>query len=99
MGQQHLQPAPAGSYPEGAAPCGARQLIGDVWEWTASDFLPYPGFAPDDYEDYSKPWFGMRKVLRGGAWMTRGRLVNCAYRNFFPPQTRELCAGFRTCAR
>jgi gamma-glutamyl hercynylcysteine S-oxide synthase len=78
---------------------GCRQMIGNVWEWTADDFLPYPGFAPDDYEDYSKPWFGMRKVLRGGAWMTRGRLVNCAYRNFFPPQTRELCAGFRTCAR
>ena len=78
---------------------GCRQMIGNVWEWTADDFLPYPGFAPDDYEDYSEPWFGTRKVLRGGAWMTRGRLMNCTYRNFFTPEAREVLSGFRTCAR
>ncbi len=69
LGQRHLQPAPAGSYPLGAAPSGARQLIGDVWEWTASDFLPYPGFTAWPYREYSEVFFGSEyKVLRGGAF-------------------------------
>src|SRR5258708_4761126 len=68
LGQRHLQPAPAGSYPDGAAPSGARQLIGDVWEWTASDFLPYPGFVAYPYKEYSEVFFGPDyKVLRGAA--------------------------------
>ena len=72
LGQRHLRPAPAGSYPAGAAPCGARQLIGDVWEWTASDFLPYPGFVAWPYREYSEVFFGDEyKVLRGG--VVRGR--------------------------
>src|SRR5262249_58177857 len=69
LGQRHLRPAPAGSYPGGAAPCGARQLIGDVWEWTASDFLPYPGFVAWPYREYSEVFFGDEyKGLRGGAF-------------------------------
>ena len=72
LGQRHLRPAPAGAYPDGAAPCGARQLIGDVWEWTSSDFLPYPGFAAWPYREYSEVFFGPEyKVLRGG--VVRGR--------------------------
>lgn len=77
---------------------GCRQMLGNVWEWTASAFEPYPGFVPDAYEDYSAPWFGTRKVLRGGAWMTRSRLITNAYRNFFTPERRDIPAGFRTCA-
>ncbi len=77
---------------------GCRQMLGNVWEWTASPFEPFPGFAPDAYEDYSAPWFGTRKVLRGGAWATRGRMVTNMYRNFFPPDRRDVLAGFRTCA-
>jgi gamma-glutamyl hercynylcysteine S-oxide synthase len=77
---------------------GCRQMLGNVWEWTASSFQPYPGFAPDAYEDYSAPWFGSRKVLRGGAWMTRGRMISNTYRNFFTPERRDIPAGFRTCA-
>ena len=77
---------------------GCRQMLGNVWEWTASDFLPYPGFAPDDYADYSQPWFGTRKVLRGGAWATRGRLITSAYRNFFTGERRDVFAGFRSAA-
>ena len=58
LGQRHLRPAPAGSYPAGASPLGVRQLIGDVWEWTSSDFLPYPGFAAFPYREYSEVFFG-----------------------------------------
>jgi gamma-glutamyl hercynylcysteine S-oxide synthase len=77
---------------------GCRQMMGNVWEWTASDFLPYPGFTADAYAEYSEPWFGTRKVLRGGCWATRSRLVTPRYRNFFTPERRDIFAGFRTCA-
>jgi gamma-glutamyl hercynylcysteine S-oxide synthase len=77
---------------------GCRQMTGNVWEWTASDFLPFPGFSADPYEDYSQPWFGTRKVLRGGAWATSARLARPLYRNFFTPDRRDVIAGFRTCA-
>lgn len=77
---------------------GCRQMLGNVWEWTASTFLPFPGFSPDAYKDYSEPSFGSRKVLRGGAWATRARMVNGTYRNFFGPERRDVFAGFRTVA-
>lgn len=77
---------------------GCRQMIGNVWEWTASDFLPYPGFVADPYREYSEPWFGTHKVLRGGAWMTRSRLLRNTWRNFYTPDRRDVWAGFRTCA-
>ncbi len=78
---------------------GCRQMIGNVWEWTASDFLPFAGFAADPYKDYSQPWFGTRKVLRGGGWATSARVARPAYRNFFTPDRNDVLAGFRTCAR
>jgi iron(II)-dependent oxidoreductase len=77
---------------------GCRQMIGNVWEWTASDFVPLPGFAPDPYEDYSLPWFNTRKVLRGGSWATSARIGRPGYRNFFTPERNDVIAGFRTCA-
>lgn len=78
---------------------GCRQMIGNVWEWTASDFTPYPGFVAGPYKEYSEPWFGNHKVLRGGCWATRSRLISNTYRNFYPPDRRDVWAGFRTCAR
>jgi iron(II)-dependent oxidoreductase len=84
--------------PAGDSYFGCRNLMGNVWEWTASDFLPYPGFVADPYRDYSQPWFGTHKVLRGGAWMTRGRLLRNTWRNFYMPDRRDVWAGFRTCA-
>jgi iron(II)-dependent oxidoreductase len=77
---------------------GCRQMIGNVWEWTASDFLPFAGFVADPYKDYSQPWFGTRKVLRGGCWATSARIARPAYRNFFTPDRNDVFAGFRTCA-
>ncbi|MBV8096502.1 MAG: SUMF1/EgtB/PvdO family nonheme iron enzyme [Acetobacteraceae bacterium] len=84
--------------PEAGSAWGCRQMLGNVWEWTASTFEPYPGFAPDAYEEYSHPWFGSRKVLRGGAWATRSRMISNTHRNFFTPDRRDILAGFRSCA-
>lgn len=94
---RHLGCVDVAAFPGGDSAVGCRQMIGNVWEWTASDFLPYPGFSADPYEDYSAPWFGTRKVLRGGCWATRGRMITSAYRNFFTPDRRDVVAGFRTC--
>jgi len=83
--------------PAGDSAFGCRQMLGNVWEWTASPFEPFPGFEPDMYEDYSEPWFGDRRVLRGGSWATRLRMAYNTYRNYFPPERRDIFAGFRTC--
>lgn len=70
---------------------------GEVWEWTADAFEPFEGFAPHPYEEYSAPWFGSRKVLRGAAKATHPYLRNVHYRNFFTPERRDIYAGFRVC--
>jgi ergothioneine biosynthesis protein EgtB len=77
---------------------GLRQMIGGVWEWTSSPFLPYPGFAADPYKEYSEPWFKTHFVLRGGSFATRSRLVHNRFRNFYLPGRGDVFAGFRTCA-
>ena len=71
---------------------------GDVWEWTGTTFHPYPGFVADPYRDYSEPWFGTHKVLRGASFATRARLKTPKYRNYFLPQRDDIFAGFRSCA-
>ena len=73
-------------------------LLGNVWEWTASTFTPFPGFVADPYADYSVPWFGDHRVLRGGSFATRSRLVHPGFRNFYTPERADPFAGFRTCA-
>ncbi len=87
-----------GAFPSGDSAFGCRQMIGNVWEWTASAFYPFPGFIVDSpYKEYSAPWFGYRKVSKGGSWASRSRLARNTYRNFFLPYRRDLFAGFRTC--
>jgi len=88
------------AFPAGDSAFGCRQMAGNIWEWTASAFYPFPGYLVDEpYREYSAPWFGYRKVLKGGAWATRARLAYNTYRNFFPPARQDVYAGFRTCAR
>jgi gamma-glutamyl hercynylcysteine S-oxide synthase len=90
-------PAAAGSFPQGAAPCNAEQLVGDVWEWTSSDFTAYPGFRAFPYSEYSEVFFGSEyKVLRGGSWATHPAAVRRTFRNWDFPIRRQLFAGFRT---
>ncbi|GHF29326.1 hercynine oxygenase [Streptomyces mashuensis] len=97
LGQRHLRPAAAGAYPAGASPLGVRQLIGDVWEWTASDFLPYPGFRAFPYREYSEVFFGSaHKVLRGGSFAVDPVACRGTFRNWDLPQRRQIFAGFRT---
>jgi iron(II)-dependent oxidoreductase len=69
-----------------------------VWEWTADPFLPYPGFRAGPYRDYSQPWFGDHRELRGGSFATPARLHHPGYRNFFTPERSDVFAGFRTAA-
>jgi EgtB-related family protein len=79
--------------------CAAQQpgfLWGQVWEWTASDFAPYPGFAAHPYRDYSEPWWHHHRVLRGACAATSAHVVDVRYRNFFVPERRDIFAGFRT---
>ena len=79
-------------------PADFEGLFGAAWQWTATPFAPYPGFAPDPYEDYSAPWFHTRFVLRGSSFATRERLSHAGFRNFYLPHRRDVFAGLRTCA-
>jgi iron(II)-dependent oxidoreductase len=91
--------APIGSYPENVSPIGCHGMIGDVWEWTASDFGPWPGFEAFPYKEYSEAFFGPEyKVLRGGSWATRPGAIRNSFRNWDYPIRRQIFSGFR-CAR
>jgi len=70
---------------------------GEVWEWTASSFAPFPGFSADPYADYSQPWFGTHKVLKGASFATPERVKSASFRNFYTPERGDVFAGFRTC--
>ncbi|BFV55999.1 ergothioneine biosynthesis protein EgtB [Kitasatospora sp. CMC57] len=97
LGQRHLRPAPVGSYPEGRSAYGVGQLMGDVWEWTASDFTAYPGFRAWPYREYSEVFFGPEyKVLRGGCFAAAPVASRGTFRNWDYPVRRQIFAGFRT---
>jgi iron(II)-dependent oxidoreductase len=94
----NLGPRDVRDLPEGDSASGCRQMIGNVWEWTDTTFSPYPGFTPDMYSDYSQPLFFKTKVLRGGSFATRSRLIRNSWRNYYGPDRNDIFAGFRTCA-
>ena len=88
---------PVGAFPDGANPHGCQQMIGDVWEWTTSDYVPYPGFKTE-FDEYNDKWFVNQKVLRGGSFATPQLHIRTTYRNFFHAHERWMLSGFR-CAR
>ena len=97
LGQRRLGPSEA--RPAGAAGSGCLQMIGDVWEWTASDFGAYPEFRSFPYREYSEVFFGAEyKVLRGGSWAVAPVAVRNTFRNWDYPIRRQIFSGFR-CAR
>lgn len=97
LGQRRFRPAPVGSYPDGASAVGALQMLGDVWEWTATDFTGHPGFCTFPYPEYSEVFFGTdHKVLRGGSWATDPSAARNTFRNWDYPVRRQIFAGFRT---
>jgi iron(II)-dependent oxidoreductase len=99
LDQFSFGPAPAGAYADAASDCGAVQMLGDVWEWTSSDFTAYPGFEAFPYPEYSEVFFGdEHKVLRGGAWSARRDVIRTSFRNWDLPVRRQIFAGIR-CAR
>jgi gamma-glutamyl hercynylcysteine S-oxide synthase len=91
--------APVGAYPRNISPLGCYGMIGDVWEWTASDFAAYPGFETFPYPEYSEVFFGNEyKVLRGGSWATRAGVARATFRNWDYPIRRQIFSGFRCAA-
>ena len=91
-------PVDVACFPAGDSAFGCRQMIGNTWEWTASTFEPFPGFNAGPYKEYSAPWFGDHKVLRGGSFATRPSVIRNTWRNFYTPDRRDVYAGFRTSA-
>lgn len=90
-------PSKIGSYPSGKSYYGCHQMIGDVWEWTSSEYVLYPGFKPK-FSEYTDKWAINQKVLRGGSFATPVNQIRNSYRNYFKPHERILFAGFR-CAK
>jgi iron(II)-dependent oxidoreductase len=96
LDQGMLGPAPAGAYPSGAAPCGALGMLGDVWEWTSTNFHGSEGFVAHPYREYSEVFFGDDyRVLRGGSWATRSRVASPTFRNWDLPYRRQIFSGAR----
>jgi iron(II)-dependent oxidoreductase len=99
LDQASFAPSAVGAFPRGRSFFGCQKMIGDVWEWTASDFGPYPGFVAFPYPEYSETHFSRGyKVLRGGSWATQPIAIRNTFRNWDLPQRRQIFAGFRCAA-
>lgn len=87
---------PVSHHPLGASNTGCLDLLGNVWEWTATTFQDYPGFQAYPYRGYSQAYFDHAHwVLRGGSWATRRWALRSTFRNWYHPHVREVFAGFR----
>jgi gamma-glutamyl hercynylcysteine S-oxide synthase len=107
LGQLRLGPDATGTRPGGASAFGVEQMVGDVWEWTSSDFTGYPGFRSFPYREYSEVFFpdpapgagagpgAEYKVLRGGSWATHPSAMRTTFRNWDYPIRRQIFSGFR----
>jgi iron(II)-dependent oxidoreductase len=99
LDQLSFGPMDVGAYPAGTSWYGCHQMIGDVWEWVATDFRGYPGFQAWPYREYSEVFFGDEyRMLRGGSWATRPGVIRNTFRNWDYPIRRQIFSGFR-CAR
>ncbi|MFN0073445.1 MAG: ergothioneine biosynthesis protein EgtB [Chloroflexota bacterium] len=99
LDQYSFGPSEVGAYPRGMSAYGCHQMIGDVWEWVNSDFMPYPGFEAFPYKEYSEVFFGTDyKMLRGGSWAVRPGAIRNTFRNWDYPIRRQIFSGFR-CAK
>jgi iron(II)-dependent oxidoreductase len=99
LDQLSFSTAPVGAFACNVSPLGCYGMIGDVWEWTSTDFAGYPGFTAYPYPEYSEAFFGSEyKVLRGGSWATRPGAIRNSFRNWDYPVRRQIFSGFR-CAR
>lgn len=90
-------PSQIGSYPQGKSYYGCQQMLGDVWEWTSSEYVLYPGFR-SKFSEYTDKWAINQKVLRGGSFATPRSQIRNSYRNYFKPHERIPFSGFR-CVR
>jgi ergothioneine biosynthesis protein EgtB len=90
-------PSRVGSFPLGASYYGCHQMLGDIWEWTSSEYVLYPGFM-SKFPEYTDKWAVNQKVLRGGCFATPAAQIRNSYRNYFKPHERILFSGFR-CAQ
>lgn len=96
LDQLAFDTAPVGAYPFNVSPIGCYGMIGDVWEWTSSDFRGYPGYVTFPYPEYSEVFFGDEyKVLRGGSFATRPGAIRNTFRNWDYPIRRQIFSGFR----
>ena len=96
LDQLAFETAPVGAYPRNVSPIGCYGMIGDVWEWTSSDFHGHPGYETFPYPEYSEAFFGTEyKVLRGGSFATRPGAIRNTFRNWDYPIRRQIFSGFR----
>lgn len=99
MNGEHMGAIAVDAISAGATESGCLQMIGTAWEWTSTQYLPYPGFKMDMYPYMSTLQFGDHKTTKGGSCATSSCLIRSTYRQAYLPGRRDVFTGFRTCAK